>query len=111
MSKKNIGKKIFGLALVGAAIGGAIAFFKKFENDQDSDFTDVDPFDSDLSEDCDECAQPDVTRSYTTIAGEKPEDSSSETEEVQEEEVSDETESEEATAESSDADSEGSEAE
>ena len=74
MSKKSIGKKLFTVALIGAAIGGAVAFFKKFENEHDDDFSGVDPVDSDSGEDCDDCASPDITRSYTTIASEKPED-------------------------------------
>lgn len=71
MSKKNIGKKILGIALLGAAVGGAIAFFRKFEKEQDDDFSE-NGFDE-----CEDCRDDhssedeDQTRSYTTIAGEK----------------------------------------
>lgn len=69
MSKKYIGKKIFALLFVGAVVGGAIAFFKKFEkeNEEDYDYSSFEAPDVDLG------FNEDDARNYTTISGEKDE--------------------------------------
>jgi|GEM_PF-2521804 len=73
MSKNNIGKKLLALVAIGAAIGGVIAFFKKFEKEEDRDFD----FNSFQVPTGNEYCDADSSRNYTTIAGEKenPDDS------------------------------------
>lgn len=74
MSKNNIGKKLLALAAIGAAIGGVIAFFKKFEKEDEDDFD----FNSFQVPTGSECCDADSSRNYTTIAGEKEDSDDSE---------------------------------
>lgn len=77
MSKKNIGKKLLALAAIGAAIGGIIVFFKKFEKEDDDDF-DFDSFEVPTGCECEPC-DTERSRRYTTIAGEKEDSENTET--------------------------------
>ncbi len=62
MCKNNVIKKLACLAFIGAAIGGLIIFFKKFEKEEDMFEEEEDDFDS-----CPGCTE--TSRSYTTISG------------------------------------------
>lgn len=70
MSKKYIGKKLIALAVIGAAVGGAIAFFKKFEKENEDDHD----YNSFEAPDVDGGFDEDAFRNYTTISGEKDDD-------------------------------------
>jgi len=77
MSKNNFGKKLLALVAIGAAIGGVIAFFKKFEKEDDDDF-DFDSFEVPTGCECEPC-DTEQSRRYTTIAGEKEDSENTET--------------------------------
>lgn len=76
MAKKNVWKTLAGLAVVGAAVGGAIAYVKKCKDVNDlseEDFDDL--MDDDEEETCAGCQ---TERTYTTLHAEsdtvKPEE-------------------------------------
>ena len=100
MAKKGILNTLIGLAAVGAAVGGTIAYMKK-KNSQDLKEEDFD----DLLDDAEEDSEP-QERSYTTIpneASEEQEETSTEQEEASAEQEEASAEQEEASAEAGDA--------
>lgn len=65
MAKKNVWKTLAGLAVVGAAVGGAIAYVKKCKDVNDLSEED---FDDLLNEEEEEtCANCQAERAYTTL--------------------------------------------
>ncbi|MGI6007387.1 MAG: hypothetical protein ACOX8E_07855 [Ruminococcus sp.] len=62
MRKHSVMKMLAWLMILGAAIGGLIVFFKKYEQENDDLFDD----DIDDSDSCPGCS--DTERSYTTIS-------------------------------------------
>jgi len=77
MSKNNFGKKLLALVAIGTAIGGVIAFLKKFEKEDDDDF-DFDSFEVPTGCECEPC-DTEQSRRYTTIVGEKEDSANTET--------------------------------
>lgn len=64
MAKKNVWKTLAGLAVLGAAVGGAVAYVKKCKEVNDLSEEDFDDLMNDTEESCAEC-QPE--RTYTTL--------------------------------------------
>lgn len=64
MAKKSVWKTLAGLAVLGAAVGGAVAYVKKCKEVNDLSEEDFDDLMNDTEETCDAC-QPE--RTYTTL--------------------------------------------
>lgn len=68
MAKKSIWKTLFGLAAVGAAVGGAVAYVKKCKDVNDLSEEDFDDLFEDETPDC-QCDKQ-AERTYTTLPAE-----------------------------------------